>query len=368
MTLQPIWPMTPHTAAKHDILRGYLQAWFPILSTYAERLVFIDGFAGPGTYEGGEDGSPIVAIKALVQHRDFEEMTKRTEFVFMFSEPKPKRVRSLRAELQDFEAEMNGFPPKLKVYVRDRRFYDLAEGILDDVHRKGHKLAPTFAFVDPFGCKDVRMDQLSELLSHDRCELFIYFNFNFVNRWSSSGEVDQVLEGLYGTDRYRDAPPAGHPDRHRFLLDLYLEQLRTRANFRYIQPFRMINSAGITGHYMVFATRHIKGLKAMKHAMWKVAPSGDYQFSDRLAGQEVLFGEEENLAPLRAALLQHFAGRTVPIEEVVTWVLTDTLFLDTHVKVKTLRPMQKEGLIGAANQRKPGFYPDGTLIVFPPRI
>jgi len=27
-----VWPLEPHTRAKHEILRRYLQAWTPILS------------------------------------------------------------------------------------------------------------------------------------------------------------------------------------------------------------------------------------------------------------------------------------------------------------------------------------------------
>jgi three-Cys-motif partner protein len=364
MSSQPIWPITPHTAAKHDILRGYLNAWFPILSKFAGRVVFLDGFAGPGTYKGGEDGSPLVALKALIEHAAFDEMITRTEFVFRFNEVKPKRLASLREEIRDYEAELEGFDPKIKISITGQRFSSMAESIIDQVHRRGGRLAPTFAFVDPFGCKDVVMSQLAELLSHDRCELFIFFNFNFVNRWSSSGEVDDVLTEIFGTDEYREAPPAGHPGRHDFLLHLYIRQLHQRMNFRYVQPFRMINGKGITGHYMVFATRHIAGLTKMKQAMWKVDPTGDYKFSDRLAGQEVLLGFEVDTRPLRKALLEQFGGRTVSIEEVTEWVLEHTIYLDTHVKTKTLKPMQDDGMITSPNQARKGQFPPRTLVTF----
>ena len=54
------WPLEPHTKAKHLILRLYLDAWLPIMATYNGRIVFLDGFAGPGRYTGGEDGSLLV--------------------------------------------------------------------------------------------------------------------------------------------------------------------------------------------------------------------------------------------------------------------------------------------------------------------
>ena len=40
-----IWELEPHTAAKHEILRRYLQAWAPILSQgNFPHLVFVENF------------------------------------------------------------------------------------------------------------------------------------------------------------------------------------------------------------------------------------------------------------------------------------------------------------------------------------
>jgi three-Cys-motif partner protein len=53
------WRLEAHTRAKHEILGRYLQAWTPILSASGlPHILYIDGFAGPGRYDGGEDGSP----------------------------------------------------------------------------------------------------------------------------------------------------------------------------------------------------------------------------------------------------------------------------------------------------------------------
>jgi hypothetical protein len=32
------------------------------------RIIFLDGFAGPGRYAGGEEGSPLIALRALFLH------------------------------------------------------------------------------------------------------------------------------------------------------------------------------------------------------------------------------------------------------------------------------------------------------------
>ena len=56
------WEIKPHTIAKHALLKAYLNAWFPILGTSEQRVIFLDGFAGPGVYKDGQPGSPIIAI------------------------------------------------------------------------------------------------------------------------------------------------------------------------------------------------------------------------------------------------------------------------------------------------------------------
>jgi len=63
-----IWPIESHTQAKHKILEFYLQAWFPILGSRYSRINFIDGFAGPGIYSEGEEGSPLIALRVAKEH------------------------------------------------------------------------------------------------------------------------------------------------------------------------------------------------------------------------------------------------------------------------------------------------------------
>jgi hypothetical protein len=66
-----IWPIEPHTAAKHQILRKYLDAWFPILATYNKRIVYVDGFAGPGRYTAlrSDDAALPSPRRAMLRRR-----------------------------------------------------------------------------------------------------------------------------------------------------------------------------------------------------------------------------------------------------------------------------------------------------------
>ena len=83
-TKDTVWELEPHTRAKHEILKRYLQAWVPILSLGRfPKVLYVDGFAGPGIYSGGEPGSPIIALRAARDQR----VPITAEISFLFSSP-----------------------------------------------------------------------------------------------------------------------------------------------------------------------------------------------------------------------------------------------------------------------------------------
>jgi three-Cys-motif partner protein len=369
MSSETVWELEPHTKAKHEILVTYLQAWFGIMGSTAfeKRALVFDGFAGPGIYRGGQPGSPLLAVQTLLNHSHFDRWDAK-EFVFLFNEQDEARYSSLEDVLDLQRSALPGhkWPDNVKVHSSNDSFTDLAERLVGDLEAKGRQLAPTFAFVDPFGYKDVPLDVIRRLLAFNKCELFIYFDFNSANRFAGKGAgVNHLFEALFGCDEFYDAPATG-PERGRFLHDLYERQLKEVCNFAHVRSFRMVHKRGHTNNYLFFATRNTQAFDRMKYAMWKAAPGGDYSFADRLADQDVLFDESADTTPLQRALLEQFAGRTVSIEEVVHFVICSTPYHSSHVKRKTLVPMQKAGQIrGGPNQKKPNQFPDGTLIVFP---
>lgn len=360
MVSNVLWDLAPHTKAKHEILVRYLNAWFPVLSRYRGRIVFLDGFAGPGVYRTGEAGSPRLALEALLKHSYLMNM-RHCEFLFIFNEQHPKRFASLESVVAEVELDLQ-LPANVKVVTSENNFSDLAEDLLESL--RGKNLAPTFAFLDPFGYKDVPMELIRNLLAFEKCELFIYFDFNSVLRFSTAGNVDQHLEQLFGTDEFKDAPPSGDPRRGEFLRELYERQLREFCGFPYVQSFQMVNRRGKTGNYLFFCTRSLKGLSVMKEAMWKVDPSGGYRFSDLLHGQPVLFEPDVDTAPLQRELAAIFRGQCVSIEEIENYVVAYTPYCQSHIKRKTLAEMQRRNQISSPNQRTRNTYPAGTMVQF----
>jgi three-Cys-motif partner protein len=89
------WPIEPHTEAKHAILRKYLYAWLPIITRWNGRVLYIDGFAGPGEYSDGKEGSPIIAIKAVLE----QSRSIKSEIIMKFIEADKERCELLEEKI-----------------------------------------------------------------------------------------------------------------------------------------------------------------------------------------------------------------------------------------------------------------------------
>jgi three-Cys-motif partner protein len=364
---ETLWPLEEHTAAKHRLLREYLKAWIPILGRYEARVLYFDAFAGPGRYRGGEAGSPIVALETLLEHTAFPNLD-RTNFLFIFVEQREDRCAHFEATVNEFWGRRGGCPQNVHVRIDNRAFADVGEELLEQMGDNRH-LVPTLALIDPFGFAGAPMDLIARLFGEGSPKSEVIFNYlvDSVNRWATAGNVDERLGELFGCNDYRDAP-AGGDDRLRYLRRLYERQLRDRAGFQYVRSFEMVHSKrGRTGNYVVFGTAHITGLRVAKHAMWKVDPERGRRFSADDAEALTLFGQEPDLRPLRRAVTSKFRGRKVSIEEIESFVWEETDYLaDSHLKRKTLTPMEADGLIINVEGRKRHGFPPGSVIEFAP--
>lgn len=363
-----VWELEHHTAAKHEILRRYLAAWFPILTIggFNRRVLFLDGFAGPGIYSHGEAGSPIIALDTLVNHQMFDRL-KDTEFVFFFIEKDRARFESLERELAAFWAAHGGQPDNVRVHAVNDEFAVRASSLLDHLEEQKKKLAPTFAFIDPFGWSGVGLDVIYRLLAFDKCEVFFNFMYDSVNRFLThpNPAVQRHLIDLFGTDGYSAAAELDPSSRKLFLHDFYKQQLEERGGFCYVHSFEMINKQGHTTYSLFYGTRSIGGLKVMKEAMWAADPIGGVRFSDQLARQPVLFGDEPDFGPLRTAIVERFSGQTVTIGEVEEFVLVETPYKASGYKKQVLKPLEQEGVLVVPTTRSRRLtYPNGVELSF----
>lgn len=226
------------------------------MSSRNERLVIVDGFAGPGVYKRGEPGSPIIALQAFLEHQYRDKIT--AELVYIFIEEDAKRVARLEQEI----AKLGKLTGQAKVHVTHGSYEEVFSQALDEVEGKGSSLAPTFAFIDPFGYAQASMHLSGRFLQFDRCEVLIYVPLPFINRFVGRAGQESALTAFFGTDEWKKALALKGRDRLRFLHDLFRKQLIEESGLTYVQSFEIFTSAPNSGYHLFFGTRHERGLEA----------------------------------------------------------------------------------------------------------
>jgi three-Cys-motif partner protein len=356
--------MVPHTAAKHLLLKKYLDAWFAILGKYHGRINYIDGFAGPGEYEDGEEGSPVIAIEAAKAHVAKGALAANVNINFAFVEANPEYADHLRSRLNAL-----AIPAQFKVGVIPGEFADVIRGILDQVEQEKKQIAPTFAFVDPFGFSGIPFSLMARILGYPRCEVFVNIMVEFINRFLDHPNDNVVAHFpvTFGTDEVLQIPTQPG-DRVKALLSLYKQQLKLQAKANYVGQFDMHGRKDQKTYSLFFASNSPLGFRKMKEAMWSVDKAEGGKFSDFEPGavnQPRLF----TLEPLWSQILDAFRGRLVPVADIERFVTEETDYLPKHAR-EVLVAREQAGEISVEPEvgykRKKGtFRSDKVSIRFP---
>ena len=334
------WPLKPHTYGKHLILKYYLGGWLPILSRYNPRIVFIDGFAGPGEYEGREPGSPLIALKCI---REFKQdprfrHSKGVEIVCVFIEKEEDRANHLERLLE--REKLRGDPDW---FVSQGAFDEEMTRTLDYFEKEGTQLAPAFVMVDPFGVKGFSMQLIERILRNEKSECMISFMYKNINRYRTTPQYERLYDQIFGTTDWQRCREMPLPRvRKQFLHDLFRDQLK-KHGARFVVPFELWE--GNSHVYTVFFTSgSLDGCNLMKYSMWRAAPMGNFAFSGRAGRLSLLLRPNTNL--LKSQLKKKFGNEETPIEIIEEFVMGDeTDFHKSHLRRDTLRPLEREGRI-----------------------
>jgi three-Cys-motif partner protein len=331
------------------------------MGSWAGRIVVIDAFAGPGIYQDGQPGSPIIMLNALLEHTGRDRIT--AEVIYFFIEQDKRRAAQLEKEVDG----LGTLPGDVKVDVVNDSYENAFKSVLDDLEERDAALAPTFAFLDPFGYSDAPMSLSGRFLQFARCEVLIYVPLRTVNRWLRREGQERAMTSLFGTKQWADAIAIEDgQDRIRFLHDLFYRQLKKEGELEYVRSFEIVSAAPNSGYHLFFGTSNAeRGLLKMKEVMWRVDPREGKRFKDSTKKSAmVLFEEEPDLAPLEHQLRKKYATKPFTIDEAARFALVDTPFLPKHVK-HVLKPLENDGKIKILSERKRRrTYPDGTRLRF----
>lgn len=356
--LPTMWPADAHTLAKHRILENYLQAWMPILSSQASQvggnreIVFIDGFAGPGIYEHGQRGSPVIALEAALNHtRSFPVPVQ-----MIFIEKDPDRYEQLRMVLSRHGEALKGSAQVREPIIRCGDCDELLNQILEECERKNIAFGPALVFLDQFGFSSISMHLIQRILKFPQCEVFSYLDFTGINRFITDSGKGDALTRAYGNDDWRQAIPLPPIQREDFLRELYRAALKKYGGAKYVAYFAMSDASGKLLYWLFFSTRNLRGLEEMKRAMWKVDQKGEFHFSDRQSENQLCLIANSTQEWLANRMVEKLKNEAMTVMEIKEYVLTRTACVMFVEALSTLEDQHRIKILSPPKGRRKGTF------------
>ena len=163
---------------KHSILGRYLSLLLGKLGRPGEHVFYVDGFAGQGRYENGEDGSPLIAAKLAANP---VQTSRRDVLRCINVEEKQDTYANLQEATRPYVEQ--GIVTNLL-----GTFEDHLPTILEKA-----KSYPTFFFIDPFGTESAEISTL-QTIAHRRgkTEVLVRYDDTRVKRliaWATNNRT-----------------------------------------------------------------------------------------------------------------------------------------------------------------------------------
>ena len=350
MPLGKLWARPDHTIGKHDLLVAYLNAWVPILGQQFGRAMVVDGFAGPGEYEGGELGSPLLSWRVAGGCKASGRLGS-ADLDFRFFDSDPDRVEHLRG-LMRCEDRFTG----MYYRVEEGLCADLLSSILFECR---YEKIPLFVMLDPFGLKGVSLDLISDILAVGHSEVLFSFMHGTAVRLGETVEIHEHLMGLVGDEEPLERSADGY-------CDVFERRFRS-AGAGYVLRFGLWHGRRHV-YTLFFGTNSLVGCERMKDAMWKVAGDGAYRFDGVRLRQPVLLSESSfDPDDLHRDLVMKFGyGVWKSVDDLDVFMQGDgTMFRKGHLR-GVLKDLQARRCLQVQGQGRRGTFPGkkGVKVLF----
>jgi three-Cys-motif partner protein len=277
------------TAAKHFILRNYLQALALItLQGSFSTLTYVDGFSGPWKSRKADfsDTSFMIAIKVLkdIQWQMKAKGIHRTIKCF-FVEKDSIAFAQLEPAVRKYHAPDQNF----HVVTYQGRFEDAISAIMKFAE------GMTLTFIDPTGWTEYPFDKIEPLLKRPYSETLVNFMYDHISRFTSwnNEAITQSFNGILRPgwrDRIdRNLAPGEAAEQ------LFTQEFKTAGAFEHVVSTPIKKMSDRTHFCITYGTRHSKGLEVYRSVEHKALQDHEFRRLDsrltkiEASGQTLMF-------------------------------------------------------------------------------
>lgn len=267
------------TALKHHLLENYVDKWARVLinSSHNNKLSkvnYVDCFAGKGTFDDGNEGSPKLAMNSLFAiQQNFKFKYKNSINFNIYTIECDKKYHHNLCKLR---SESN-YPNQIF------NFFGKFEEHLNTIIKKTDG-APSLYFIDPFGYTGLPLNKIVEILNKQSHEVLInVMSYSLVRNLKIADSkrglceffgIDSLTNDLHSyidqIDKMDDVR-VNNTSLYKLedkIIAFYKDQLKKKFNKELYVLSKRIHSKLNPNIYfhLVFASTNIKGLEKMKES------------------------------------------------------------------------------------------------------
>ncbi len=293
----------PHSKAKLDLYKSYLEKYFAILGLAKgiTKINLFDIFCGIGLYEDGNIGSPLIAVACVKKNNELFEKNnwQKKPIVLNINDGFKDKTENIKKLL----ADENITNCKIEFYNYD------ADAMLDLVVRSVNNFPKTersLIFIDPYGYSNVDKNRIMELLKNRYSEVVLFLPIMQMYRFSGIALTDFERKCYEDLRKFIfDFFPVGHKIRNEkatnvFEFIAFIKQALSFNDEYYTSSHYIERDKG--NYYAVFfITSNIYGLERMLQVKWAKDTSFGQGYRKESA-QKSLFEIEEKEEKLNVKL------------------------------------------------------------------
>ena len=263
------------TSLKLDIFRECFRAWFPVLANdiYTQRIYIFDLFAGSGTDEDGEYGSPLILLdEAKGDKKQFCHFihTKEKDIHFIFNEKLKDKSALLEKNITEYfnqcekECDYEKCIYRGKYEIKNDSFINIFndpnfEKILQN------KTYGKFLLLDQYGFKEIGDDVFLKLISYPKTDFIFFIASNYIKRFKNLPAVTDYFQKIGNIDFDESQPK----ECHRIIANYYRSLLPSGKEY-YLHHFSYLKKTNYYG--LIFGTNHTYGMEKFLKVCWNYDP------------------------------------------------------------------------------------------------
>ena len=263
--------MLAHSKAKVEFYEKYLERYLPILShsKYISTINIYDVFCGRGVYKNGGEGSPVRALKAIVEAK--KKCPSNTRISLRLNDFDKNNIDSVK---QYIAQEV----PDYEQYC-DVKFASVdAESLLDSMAvwlARTRNDERNLLFIDPYGYKTIHNDTLDHLMKNGKTEIILFLPVSFMHRFKDYA-LEADTETIAPLKRFTEEFfPSGHPIRNvdeEMTVHDYIDCLKDAFSYsgKYYTASYQIERGKGKFFALFFMTSNLLGFEKILEVKWKL--------------------------------------------------------------------------------------------------